>query len=886
MELKAKFNHLDTQKGKYNKWLEKEVFKADMQSDKQPYSIILPPPNVTGKLHLGHAWDGTLQDILIRYKKMQGFETMWIPGMDHAGIATQAKVDEKLRAQGTSRFDIGRTEFMKVAWEWKEEYAQIIRDQWAMMGFALDYSQEKFTLDSDVNKSVNKVFVELYNQGLIYQGNRITNWDPAAMTALSDIEVIRKDVSGKFYYLKYMLENSDEFLTVATTRPETCFADVAVIVHPEDEKFAKYIGQNLIVPGTDRIVPIIADDYVDMSFGTGCMKVTPAHDVNDFEIGKRHNLEMPVCMNLDGTMNEMTNEFNGLDRFVCREAYINKLTEMDLVVKIDDHEQNIGHSERTGVVVEPILSKQWYVKMDALAKRAIENQQSEEKIDFFPERFEGTFLSWMENIQDWCISRQLWWGHQIPVYIHNETKEMVVSIEPPIDIENYTQDEDVLDTWFSSALWPFSTTIWADKDEEIAKFFPTNVLVTGYDIIFFWVSRMIFQSLHFTDQNPFEDVLIHGLIRGEDGRKMSKSLGNGIDPMDVIESHGTDALRLFLTSNSAPGQDLRYSTEKMDSTWNFINKVWNVSRFVLMNTDNVDHTTELNVNTMDSADHYLINRLNETITTVSTFMDKYEFSIASTELYNFIWEDFANWYVEVSKSYLLGDNVDKKVNRQVVLKTVLEDIIKMLHPFTPFVTDEIYTQFSNVDSVMLTTWPQVIDNVVDQVQVVKFEKIKEIIVGLRNMRAENDIKPSLPLDVVIETELTFNEDDINILKTIAKINDIAFTLDQEVEVITFVTSVCVVNVINNGIIDNDAKIAGLNEQATKLENEITRSVGMLSNQNFVSRAPQDKINTEVDKGLGYIKQYEDVCEVLSKLGVNSLNQQLIDDAKKVLEEVK
>ena len=655
-ELDAKFNHHIVEEGKYDKWVESGIFNADVKSAKQPYSIILPPPNVTGKLHLGHAWDGTLQDILIRYHHLLGYETMWIAGMDHAGIATQAKVDERLASMGISRYDLGREGFLEKAWEWKSEYADIIRKQWGKLGFALDYSKEKFTLDEDVNQKVCEVFVKLYEKGLIYQGYRITNWDPAVKTALSDIEVIYKEVQGKFYHLRYPLADGSGFLVVATTRPETLFGDQALAVNPNDERYGSLVGKEVIIPGTEIKIPIIADDYVDQDFGSGVVKITPAHDPNDYQVGVRHDLKMPIIMNLDGTMNENCFEFNGMDRFECRKALIKKLSNLDLVEKIEDYTHNVGHSERSGVVVETMLSKQWFVKMDELANQAITFQKNHQGVEFYPQRFEKTFLQWMENIQDWCISRQLWWGHRIPAWYHNETGEVYVGSTPPQDIENYTQDQDVLDTWFSSALWPMATTIWREDNQDMDKFYPTNVLVTGYDIIFFWVSRMIFQAIEFSGQKSFNDVLIHGLIRAADGRKMSKSLGNGIDPMDVIESHGADALRLFLIGNSAPGQDLRYSDEKLDASWNFLNKVWNVSRFVIQNTDNITLDTNLDNSLLDDADLYIIEQYNQTLDKINYYMNKYEFGEVSKYLIHFIRDEFSSWYLENTKIYFANDD--------------------------------------------------------------------------------------------------------------------------------------------------------------------------------------------------------------------------------------
>ncbi len=886
MELKPKFNHLETQANKYEKWLEKDVFKADINSEKEPYSIILPPPNVTGKLHLGHAWDGTLQDILIRYKKMQGFEAMWIPGMDHAGIATQAKVDERLREQGISRYDLGREKFLEQAWDWKEEYAEIIRAQWAKMGFALDYSQEKFTLDSDVNEAVNKVFVELYNQGLIYQGHRITNWDPKAKTALSDIEVIHKDVTGHEHYFKYVsADNPNEYLEVMTTRPETMFGDAALAVHPDDERYIHLVGKEYIIPNTETKIPVIVDEYVSIDKGTGVVKITKAHDPNDYEVALRHDLETRIIMDEDANMsvNKWVPEaFQGLDRFAARKLQIEMARENGTLIKLVEIEHSVGHSERTGAVVEPLLSKQWYVKMEELANRSLEFQKTEGKIDFVPERFEHTFNTWMENIQDWCISRQLWWGHQIPAW-YNENGEVYVGMDAPVG-EGWKRDEDVLDTWFSSALWPFATTIWADKPKEMEKFYPTNVLVTGYDIIFFWVSRMIFQGLHFTEEKPFDDVLIHGLIRAEDGRKMSKSLGNGIDPMDVIEEYGADSLRFFLTTNSTPGQDLRYSTEKIESTWNFINKIWNISRFVLMNTSEISSQNIKDfTNDFDVADKYIVNKANEVIEHVNVMMDKYEFGEVARTLYSFIWDDFAAWYVEIAKITLNGEDERSKLKTQVVLKTILRDIIKFLHPFMPFVTDEIYTQLDKVDSVLLTSWPQTYDISIDIDDVQEFNLIKEIIVATRNLRAENEIKPSEPLEMLVQTTEKLSQAGELILSRIGRLKSVEYITDLgDEDVMSMSFAKMIVHIKTDGVIDTNGKIEKLQAEIKKLEGEINRSVKMLSNEKFIAKAPESKLLEEKAKASKYLNQYNETLAILNTLGAEQNQSQIIEQLESIL----
>lgn len=868
-ELDAKFNHHIVEEGKYDKWVESGIFNANIKSNKQPYSIILPPPNVTGKLHLGHAWDGTLQDILIRYHHLLGYETMWIAGMDHAGIATQAKVDERLASMGISRYDLGREGFLEKAWEWKSEYADIIRKQWGKLGFALDYSKEKFTLDEDVNQKVCEVFVKLYEKGLIYQGYRITNWDPAVKTALSDIEVIYKEVQGKFYHLRYPLADGSGFLVVATTRPETLFGDQALAVNPNDERYGSLVGKEVIIPGTEIKIPIIADDYVDQDFGSGVVKITPAHDPNDYQVGVRHELKMPIIMNLDGTMNENCFEFNGMDRFECRKALIEKLSNLDLVEKIEDYTHNVGHSERSGVVVETMLSKQWFVKMDELANQAITFQKNHQGVEFYPQRFEKTFLQWMENIQDWCISRQLWWGHRIPAWYHKETGEVYVGLTPPLDIENYTQDQDVLDTWFSSALWPMATTIWREDNQDMDKFYPTNVLVTGYDIIFFWVSRMIFQAIEFSGQKPFNDVLIHGLIRAADGRKMSKSLGNGIDPMDVIESHGADALRLFLIGNSAPGQDLRYSDEKLDASWNFLNKVWNVSRFVIQNTDNITLDTNLDNSLLDDADLYIIDQYNQTLDKINYYMNKYEFGEVSKYLIHFIRDEFSSWYLENTKIYF-ANNDQLSNNKKLLLKTLLNNVMIMLHPFAPFITDEIYAHVSPGQEIFNQTWPQEM-SIATKEGAHRFALVKQVITVIRNFREQEQIGNKKPMQIMLESNIDI-ANNYPIIEKMANIEAIN-QYQQQDNLISFVEGEVTIHIINNDLIDQNAKREKLQQQLENVLNEVNRSLKMLSNEKFVGNANPDKIKEEVEKATQNISQYRDTCQLL---GYNDIDSKIIE----------
>ncbi|MCT7875317.1 MAG: valine--tRNA ligase, partial [Lactobacillus iners] len=626
-ELAPKYDPRAVEEGRYQTWLDEDLFKPSGDKKAHPYSIVIPPPNVTGKLHLGHAWDTSIQDTLIRFKRMQGYDTLYLPGMDHAGIATQAKVEEKLRKQGQDRHQLGREKFIKQVWDWKDEYASIIKSQWGKMGLSLDYSRERFTLDDGLSKAVRKVFVKLYEEGLIYRGQYIINWDPKLETALSDIEVIHKDDNGAFYHINYPLADGTGSVEIATTRPETMFGDTAVAVAPGDERYKDLVGKELILPLVGRHIPVIEDQHVDPDFGTGLVKITPAHDPNDFLVGNRHNLQRINVMNDDGTMNEQAGKYAGMDRFDCRKALVEDLKNEGYLLKIEPIVHSVGHSERSGVQIEPRLSTQWFVKMKPLADKVLSNQKEDDKVNFVPERFEGTLEHWMENVHDWVISRQLWWGHRIPAWYNKKTGEMVVQEEAPKDIENWDQDNDVLDTWFSSALWPFSTLGWPDEEAaDFKRYFPTNALVTGYDIIFFWVSRMIFQSLHFTKRRPFENVVLHGLIRDEQGRKMSKSLGNGIDPMDVVEKYGADSLRWFLLNGTAPGQDTRFSYTKMDSAWNFINKIWNASRFVIMNLPEDAAAAHMpDVDTFDLSDKWIFGKLNRVVKKVTRLFDEFQF---------------------------------------------------------------------------------------------------------------------------------------------------------------------------------------------------------------------------------------------------------------------
>ncbi|EPM8160821.1 MULTISPECIES: valine--tRNA ligase [Enterococcus] len=871
--LSTKYNPQEVEAGRYEKWLEQDLFKPSGDQKAKPYSIVIPPPNVTGKLHLGHAWDTTLQDMLIRQKRMQGFDTLWLPGMDHAGIATQAKVEEKLRQQGISRYDLGREKFVDQVWEWKEEYASHIREQWAKMGLSLDYSRERFTLDDGLSEAVRKVFVTLYEKGLIYRGEYIINWDPQARTALSDIEVIHKEIEGAFYHMSYELADGSGVVEIATTRPETMLGDTAIAVHPEDERYQALIGKKVILPLVNKEIPIIADTYVDMEFGTGVVKITPAHDPNDFEVGNRHDLPRVNVMNENGTMNDLAGKYAGMDRFEARKAIVSDLKEIGRLIKIEKMIHNVGHSERTGVVIEPRLSTQWFVKMAPLAEKAMKNQNTDDAVEFFPPRFNQTFLRWMENVHDWVISRQLWWGHQIPAWYHKETGEMYVGMEAPENSEEWVQDPDVLDTWFSSALWPFSTMGWPDENSaDYQRYFPTSTLVTGYDIIFFWVSRMIFQSLEFTDRRPFENVLIHGLIRDEQGRKMSKSLGNGIDPMEVIEKYGADALRWFLSNGSAPGQDVRFSYEKMDAAWNFINKIWNASRFVIMNSEGmtVEDITLTGEKTV--ADRWILTRLNETIAKVTELFDHFEFGEAGRQLYNFIWDDFCDWYIEMSKEVLYGDDAVSKQTTQSILVHTLDQILRLLHPIMPFVTEEIWQHIPHQGtSLVVADYPVVHPEFNDETASKGMEVLKELIRSVRNIRSEVNTPLSKPITLMIKINdpkigqfLTENTSYIERF-----CNPEELTISSEIVAPDLAMSAVLTGaeifLPLAGLINIEEEIKRLEKELAKWTDEVKRVQGKLGNERFVANAPAEVVEAERAKEKDYLDKQAAVTERIRSL---------------------
>ena len=829
--LDKKYNHKEVEMNKYNNWVNKGYFKGDKDKSKEPFCIVIPPPNVTGKLHLGHAWDTTLQDIIIRYKRMCGYDALWVPGMDHAGIATQAKVDKRLREMGINPRGITRDEWLEHAWSWKDEYATTIHEQWAKLGLSLDYTKERFTLDEGLSQAVRYVFVKLYEKGLIYRGERIINWDPVQMTALSNEEVIYKEDKGAFYHIKYYITGTDEYLDVATTRPETLFGDTAVAVNPSDDRYKHLIGKTVILPIVNKEIPIVGDYHADKEFGTGVVKITPAHDPNDYEVGLRHNLPRVVVMNLDATMNENAPGYEGMTREECREKLVEDLKKQDLLINIEEMTHNVGHSERSDAVVEPTLSKQWFVKMRPLADRVLDNQKNKDtKVNFVPVRYEKTMNHWMEITYDWCISRQLWWGHRIPAWYKGD--EVYVGMDAP-EGDGWVQDEDVLDTWFSSALWPFSTLGWPEETDLFKRYYPNNVLVTGYDIIPFWVNRMTFQGLEFTGKRPFKDCLIHGLIRDKEGRKMSKSLGNGVDPMDVIDKYGADSLRFFLTTNSAPGTDLRYDEEKIKSTWNFINKLWNASRYVLMNLEDMK-TSGYDYQNLSKADKWILTLKNNLIKDVIKNMDSYDFHNVGNMLYKFIWEDFCDNYIELSKANM-NDTT------KAVLLDVLTTILKLLHPFMPYVTEEIYSMlpFKDSESIVISTYPKYDSETVFNKEM---EEISKVIVDLReirNLKATNNIKKDYRVMFSTNSDLEY------IYKSQLKITDELIVKEalDDYQSINYKSSLIDITYF----FKNEVNKEELEADIKKLKDSIERRKKLLSNENYVNKAPKNIVDLDREK---------------------------------------
>ena len=842
--LDKKYNHKEVEKDKYNNWVNNGYFKGDKDKSREPFCIVIPPPNVTGKLHLGHAWNTTLQDIIIRYKRMCGFDALWLPGMDHAGIATQAKVDKRLREMGINPRGISRDEWLEQAWSWKDEYATTIHEQWAKLGLSLDYTKERFTLDEGLSKAVRYVFVKLYEKGLIYRGERIINWDPVQMTALSNEEVIYKEDKGAFYHIKYFIKGTDEYLDVATTRPETLFGDTAVAVNPSDDRYKHLIGKTVILPIVNKEIPIVGDYHADPKFGTGCVKITPAHDPNDYEVGMRHNLPRVVVMNLDATMNENAPGYEGMSREECREKLVEDLKKQDLLISIEELTHNVGHSERSDAVVEPTLSKQWFVKMRPLADRVLSNQKNKDtKVNFVPERYEKTMNHWMEITYDWCISRQLWWGHRIPAWYKGD--EVYVGMDAP-EGDGWVQDEDVLDTWFSSALWPFSTLGWPEDTELLKRYYPNNVLVTGYDIIPFWVNRMTFQGLEFINKRPFKDCLIHGLIRDKEGRKMSKSLGNGVDPMDVIDEYGADSLRFFLTTNTAPGTDLRYDEEKVKSTWNFINKLWNASRYVLMNLEDMK-TSGYDYQNLSKADKWILTLKNNLIKDVTKNMDSYDFHNVGNMLYKFIWEDFCDNYIELSKANM--NDTTKSV-----LLDVLTTILKLLHPFMPYVTEEIYSMlpFKDSESIVISTYPKYDSETVFDKEAEEISKVIVDLKEIRNLKATNNIKKDDKVMFITNSDLEY------IYKSQLKITDELIVKEplEDYQSINYKSSLIDITYFFKNEINKEE----LEENIKKLKDSIERRKKLLNNENYVNKAPKNIVDLDREK----LKEEEDKLKLLEK----------------------
>ena len=839
--LETKYDHKKVEKGKYENWKVKGYFNSG-DTSKKPYAIVIPPPNVTGKLHLGHALDTTIQDIIIRFKRMQGFDTLWLPGMDHAAIATEAKVVKRLKEKGVNKYEYGREKFLEECWNWTREYSGEIRNQWGALGLSLDYNKERFTLDEGLNKAVIKVFVDYYNRGLIYRGEKIINWDPVALTALSNEEVIYKEVEGAFYHIKYFIEDSDEYLDVATTRPETLFGDTAVAVNPEDERYKHLIGKNVVLPIVNKLIPIIGDEHADPEFGTGVVKITPAHDPNDFEVGNRHNLERVVVMNPDATMNENAFKYCGLTREECRKKLVNDLKEMDLLINIEKMVHSVGHSERTDAVVEPYLSKQWFVKMRPLADRVLENQKNKDtKVNFVPSRYEKTMNHWMEITYDWCISRQLWWGHRIPAWYKDD--EVYVGVNPPTG-EGWVQDEDVLDTWFSSALWPFSTLGYPENTVDMQRYFPNNCLITGYDIIPFWINRMTFQSLELLGKRPFKDCLVHGLIRDKQGRKFSKSLGNGIDPFDMIEKYGADALRYYLTTDVTLGTDLKFDEVKISSTWNYINKIWNASRFVLMN---IEDLKEINLNNLKDEDKWILSKYNKLVKSVTKHMEKYEFNLVAAEIYDFTWNNFCDNYIEMAKYSI--DNLGTKST----LCEVLTGIIKLLHPFIPFVTEEIYSMLpiKDSESIMISNYPIYDKKYVFEEVEKQIEDILDFVKKFRNIKAEYNMTKDL--------KVMFNNKN-NLVINLLKLQD--NIIDKPLSIKNYAVSsnsISATIYFEKQETENDLLLK--QNQIESLKKSIERREKLLSNENYVNKAPSNIVEMDRQKLEEEKKKLEELLKV-------------------------
>ena len=861
----------------YGFWNENGYFTPEIDQSKKPYTIMMPPPNVTGSLHMGHALNNTIQDILIRWKRMEGYSALWLPGTDHASISTEAKVVEKIKSEGRSKDELGREGFLKEAWEWTDIYGGTIKNQLKKLGVSCDWTRDRFTLDEMLSNAVEEVFVRLYDKGLVYRGDRIINWCPSCHTAISDAEVDHEDSHGHIWHVSYPIKGSDETITIATTRPETILGDLAVAVHPEDERYAHLVGKTVILPLVGREIPIIADSYVEMEFGTGALKITPSHDPNDFEVGARHGLGQCVVIDEEGYINENGGEFQGLERFAARKAIAEKLEKEGFLKEVKDHENAVGHCERCKTVIEPIISKQWFVKMEPLARPSLEAYYNGE-INFVPERFGKVYVHWLENIKDWCISRQLWWGHRLPVYYCDDCGEVIVSRD---DVKacnkcgstNIRQETDTLDTWFSSALWPFSTLGWPEETEDLKYFFPTDVLVTGYDIIFFWVIRMIFSSLEQMGELPFKDVFLTGLVRDSEGRKMSKSLGNGIDPLEIIDEYGADALRFTLITGNTPGNDMRFIIDKVEANRNFANKLWNATRFVLMNLDDDMEKATLEGMELQVEDKWILTRLNTVIGEIKENMDKYEIGLAGQRIYDFIWEDYCDWYIEMVKSRLYGEDEKSAETAKNVLVVALRETLKLLHPFMPFITEEIWQHLpGESEALIVESWPTPDTNMIYNKEKEDIEFIKTAIKGIRNARAEMNIVPSRKSKLIFVLEddslKSVIEDSKVKFMTLASAEEIVFEKDKKTlgeDNISVVLDGCEVYLPLSDLIDYEKEIERLQKEKSKLEDEINRVKSKLSNEGFVAKAPAKIVEEEKEKQKKYSQMLENVMERLESL---------------------
>ena len=875
-EMNKTYNPSEIEDRLYKKWMDKKYFHAEVDRSKKPFTIVMPPPNITGQLHMGHALDNTLQDILIRFKRMQGYNALWQPGTDHASIATEVKVTNKLKEEGIDKEELGREGFLKRTWEWKEEYGGRIVSQLKKLGSSADWDRERFTMDEGCSKAVQEVFIRLYEKGYIYQGSRIINWCPVCQTSISDAEVEYEDQAGHFWHINYPIVGTDKYIEIATTRPETMLGDTAIAVHPDDERYKDLVGKMVLLPIVNKEIPIVADSYVDKEFGTGAVKITPAHDPNDFEVGKRHNLEEINILNDDGTINENGGKFAGMDRYEARKAIVKELEEEGYLVRIEAHEHNVGTHDRCHTTVEPMVKKQWFVKMSEMAKPAVEAVKNGD-LRFVPGHFDRTYLHWLENIRDWCISRQLWWGHRIPAYYCDECGEIVVAKEmpsvcPKCGCTHFTQDEDTLDTWFSSALWPFSTLGWPEKTEDLDYFYPTNVLVTGYDIIFFWVIRMVFSGYEQTGKCPFSDVLIHGLVRDEQGRKMSKSLGNGIDPLEIIEQYGADALRLTLVTGNAPGNDMRYSEKKIIASRNFANKVWNASRFMLMNIEKAD-LSNVSLADLTPADKWILSKANSLVKEVTDNMEKYDFGVAVAKLNDFIWEEFCDWYIEMVKPRLYNEEDTTKAAALFTLKKVLTISLKLLHPYMPFITEEIFCSLQDEEeSIMVSEWPVFEEEFDFKAEENEVEMIKNAVRNIRNLRADMNVPPSKKASVYVVSEKEevrrVFEDSKVFFATLGYASEVHVQADKAgiaEDAVSTVIPDAVIYMPFAELVDVEKEIARLEKEAGRLEGEIKRAKGMLSNERFVSKAPAAKVEAEKEKLEKYTAMAAQVAERLSQL---------------------